>query len=250
MMIHEEIGDGYYCILVDEAQDTSKREQMAISLRFVNPKEANVIWESISHLDNIINIITSFHKRVIGLQSAQRNEIEHMLATGECESGRGANQVGVRKFCSKHDIEIPNQESLYKVGPCRPRDQITTEHHYHFDVFNEAIDFILIKLNTRFNDTSVELLTLGAALDPKNSFKSFSIHDSIMGICESKIFVLWNISCDIFELDMKSESQFQVSTLVELYQRLTKSGKSGTHIMVTQLIRLVLTLSVSIATTE
>ncbi|XP_022876829.1 uncharacterized protein LOC111395037 [Olea europaea var. sylvestris] len=81
----------------------------------------------------------------------------------------------VKKFCSKHDIKIPDLESLYKDGPCCSHDQITIEHH--FDVFNETIYFILMVLNIRFNDTSVELLTLSAALDPKNSFESFSIHD-------------------------------------------------------------------------
>ena len=34
--IHEEIGDAKFCILVDEARDKSKREQMAIILRFVD----------------------------------------------------------------------------------------------------------------------------------------------------------------------------------------------------------------------
>ncbi|XP_022853559.1 zinc finger MYM-type protein 1-like [Olea europaea var. sylvestris] len=35
-MIHEELGENCFCILVNEAQDESKREQMAIILRFVN----------------------------------------------------------------------------------------------------------------------------------------------------------------------------------------------------------------------
>ena len=34
--IREEIGDAKFCILVDEAWDESKREQMAIILRFVD----------------------------------------------------------------------------------------------------------------------------------------------------------------------------------------------------------------------
>jgi hypothetical protein len=34
--ICEEIGDLKFCIIVDEAQDESKREQMAIVLRFVD----------------------------------------------------------------------------------------------------------------------------------------------------------------------------------------------------------------------
>jgi hypothetical protein len=35
-MIRKEIGDAKFCILVDEARDESKREQMAIILRFVD----------------------------------------------------------------------------------------------------------------------------------------------------------------------------------------------------------------------
>ena len=34
--IHKEIGDSKFCILVDEARDESKREQMTIILRFVD----------------------------------------------------------------------------------------------------------------------------------------------------------------------------------------------------------------------
>ena len=34
--IHEEIGDAKFCILVYEARDESKREQMTIILRFVD----------------------------------------------------------------------------------------------------------------------------------------------------------------------------------------------------------------------
>ncbi|XP_022883358.1 uncharacterized protein LOC111400160 [Olea europaea var. sylvestris] len=303
-MIREEVGDGYFCILVDEAQDASKREQMAIILRFVNGQgilteryfdiksvsdttssslkneivnvlaqhelevskmrgqgydgasnmqgawnglqalflrdcpytyyvycfahrlqlvlvyaanEVGVIWEFFSHLDNIIS---SFPKRITELQSAQRNEIEHMLATGERELGSGANQeefLGeVKKYCAKHDIEIPDLESLYKIGPCRSRDPIIMKHHYHFDVFNEAIDYVLIELNTRFNDTSVELLTLSAALDPRNSFESFNNHD----ICTlvEKFYPADFTQQDIrtleyelrhYELDMKAESRFK-----------------------------------------
>ena len=50
-------------------------------------------------------------------------------------------------------------------------------NHYHFDVFNEAIDFILMELNTRFNELLVELLSLSVALDPNNSFESFNNDD-------------------------------------------------------------------------
>ena len=34
--IHEEIGNLKFCIIVDKTRDESKKEQMAIVLRFVN----------------------------------------------------------------------------------------------------------------------------------------------------------------------------------------------------------------------
>ena len=45
-------------------------------------KDVSVIWEFFSHLDNVVNIITSSPKRIAELQTAQRNESEHMLAIG------------------------------------------------------------------------------------------------------------------------------------------------------------------------
>ena len=75
----------------------------------------------------------------------------------------------VKVFCSKNDIDMLDLYCLYKIG--RSRKQTIVEHHYHFDVFNEAIDFVLIELNTRFNELLVEHLSLSVVLDPKNSFE-------------------------------------------------------------------------------
>ncbi|XP_075492526.1 uncharacterized protein LOC142530583 [Primulina tabacum] len=109
-MVREEVGDKYFCILVDEARDISKREQMAIILRFVNnhgilterifchqkSNDFSVIWEFFSHLNNIVNnnIVTSSTKRIAELHTAQRNEIVYKLSIGERDFGSGANQIG------------------------------------------------------------------------------------------------------------------------------------------------------------
>ncbi|XP_042380193.1 zinc finger MYM-type protein 1-like [Zingiber officinale] len=454
-MIRKEVGDKVFCILVDEAQDISKREQMAIILRFVNnhgilterffaiksvsdttslnlkneisdvlihydlqvkkirgqgydgasnmrgawnglqalflrdcpyayyihcfahrlqltlvsaTKDVSVIWEFFSHLDNIVNIVTSSTKRIAELRTAQRNEIEHMLAIGERDSGSGANQIGnlqragatrwsshydsvksligmyaatckvfevlsdyspnarakaevrgiyrnmasfefvfilhlmhkimrttynlcqilqrksqdiltaitfvsttktilqelrecgweeflheVKVFCSRNEIDVPDLDCQYKIG--RSRQQTTVEHHYHFDVFNVAIDSILMELNTRFNESSMELLSLSTALDPKNSFDSFNSDD----ICKlaKKFYPQDFTSQDIVALEyelvhykLDVVQNLKVSTLVELCQQLTESGRSKVYIMLTRLIHLILTLPVSTATTE
>ncbi|XP_074559959.1 uncharacterized protein LOC141816025 [Curcuma longa] len=366
-MVREEVGDKYFCILVDEARDISKREQMAIILRFVNnheilterffaiksvsdttslnlkneisnvlvhhnlqvkkirgqgydgasnmrAKDVSVIWEFFSHLDNIINIVTSSTKRIAELHAAQRNEIEYMLAIEECDSGSGANQIGkyaatckvfevlsdhspngrakaeilqrksqdiltaitfvsttkiilqdprecgweeflneVKVFYSRNEIDVPDLNCPYKIDRCH--QQITVEHHYHFDVFNAAIDFILTELNTRFNESSVELLSLSTALDPKNSFDSFNSDD----ICKlaTKFYPEDFTEQDIVTLEyelvhykLDVMKNLKVSTLVELCQQLTESGRSKVYVMLTRLIHPVLTLPISTATTE
>ncbi|XP_073119602.1 uncharacterized protein [Henckelia pumila] len=441
LMICEEVGDKCFCILVDEARDISKREQMAIILRFVNnhgiltkrffaiksvsdttslnlkkeisnflvhhdlqvkkirgqgydgasnmrgewnglqalflrdcpyayyvhcfahrlqltlvsaAKDVSIIWEFFSHLDSVVNIVTSSTKRIAELHTAQRNEIEHLLATRERDSESGPNQIGnlqragatrwsshydsiksligmytatykVFEVLSEHspnerakakvrgiyrnmasfefvfilhlmhkimrttnalcqilqrktqdilaaisfvsttktilqefrefgnEIEVRDLDSPYKLG--RSRQQTTVEHHYHFDVFNAAIDFILMELNTRFNESSVELLSLSTALDPKNSFASFCSDD----ICKlaTKFYPEDFTDQDIialeyelihFKLDVMQN--LKVFTLVELCQQLTESERSNIYVMLTRLIHLVLTLPVSTTTTE
>ncbi|XP_073138703.1 uncharacterized protein [Henckelia pumila] len=159
----------------------------------------------------------------------------------------------VKVFCSRNKIDVPNLQCLYKIG--RSRQQTTVEHHYHFDVFNATINFILMELNTRFNESSVELFSLSTTLDPKNSFDSFKSDD----ICKlaTKFYPKYFTDQDIVALEyelvhykLDVVQNLKVSTLVELCQQLTESGRSKVYVMLTRLIHLVLTLPVSTATTE
>ena len=114
---------------------------------------------------------------------------------------------------------MPDLDCLYKIG--RSHEQTTIEHHYHFDVFNEVIDFILMELNTRFNKLSVELLSLSVALDPKNTIKSFNGDD----ICKlAKKFYhedftnhdIVTLEYELIHYKLDVMHKFKVSTLVEL----------------------------------
>ncbi|XP_021806530.1 uncharacterized protein LOC110750491 [Prunus avium] len=82
-------------------------------------------------------------------------------------------------FCKKHDIDMPDMNAQYKVGTCRScqhKDNITVEHHYHFDIFNDAIDFELAELNSRFSEWAMELLILSSALQPCKEILSSRFH--------------------------------------------------------------------------
>ncbi|XP_073016062.1 uncharacterized protein [Primulina eburnea] len=91
----------------------------------------------------------------------------------------------VKSFCTRLDVDIPEMSSHYKhsTRSCKKKDTITVEHHFHYDIFNVAIDFQLEELNSRFSDETVELLILSSALDPKDNFKWFNI-DKICTLAE------------------------------------------------------------------
>ncbi|XP_073154158.1 uncharacterized protein [Henckelia pumila] len=163
----------------------------------------------------------------------------------------------VTTFFSKHDVYLPDFDSSYRIGRSRGHEYPTVEHHYHFDVFNKAIDFLLMELNTRFNETSVELLSLSSSLDPKNSFESFNMED-ICKLAENfyprdftkqDIYSL-RIELQHYQNDVIFEPRFHVSSLSELCQELVSSRRSENYVMLTRLIYLVLTLPVSTATIE
>ncbi|XP_022860424.1 zinc finger MYM-type protein 1-like, partial [Olea europaea var. sylvestris] len=270
-------------------------------------KDVSDINSFFSHLDYVINMITSSPKRINELKSAQRKEIEHFsikslidMYAATCKvleylsdhspSTRSRSEVGgvyktittfefvfilhlmcrilaiadvlcqslqkktqdiltamrfvrttktilqalredgweefleeVKCFCSKNDIHVPDFDGSYMVGRSRGREYPTIEHHYHFDIFNAAIDFQMMELDTRFNETSIELLSLSTALDPKNSFESFNM-DNICKLAEKfypEDFKQQDIYCLKVELqhyqnDVISEPRFQVPTLSDL----------------------------------
>ncbi|XP_042396935.1 uncharacterized protein LOC121987098 [Zingiber officinale] len=104
---------------------------------------------------------------------------------------------------------------------CQHKDAITVEHHFHYDIFNAAIDFQLEELNSRFSDETVELLMLSSALDPKDNFNRFNI-DKICNLAEKYYpedfteHEIHNLRCQLqhFELDVDSTYKyFEVITV-------------------------------------
>ncbi|CAL9026709.1 unnamed protein product [Prunus brigantina] len=88
-------------------------------------------------------------------------------------------------FCKKHDIDMPHMNAQYKVGTRRSyhqKDNITDEHHY-FDIFNDAIDFQLAELNSRFSEGAMKLLILSSTLDPITYFEMRA--ETLRNICTS-----------------------------------------------------------------
>ncbi|XP_016165282.1 zinc finger MYM-type protein 1-like [Arachis ipaensis] len=164
-------------------------------------------------------------------------------------------------FCEKHEVEVPDMNALHipRRGQTRKIvDQISVEHHYCVNLFLAIIDTQLQELNGRFNDNMVELLTLSSTLDPRDNYKFFSVNK----VCElverfypgdfsdqEKFHI--RMQAQHYELDVPNHIELtNLCTISELCQGLTKTGKSLTYPLIDRLIRLVLTLPVSTATTE
>ncbi|XP_017217245.2 uncharacterized protein LOC108194821 [Daucus carota subsp. sativus] len=132
----------------------------------------------------------------------------------------------VISVCEKFEIDVPDMNSRYmdNIHSVRKRDDISIEHHYHYDIFNSAIDYQVEELNYRFNDNAVELLRLSSSLESKNNFSLFDIEQ----ICtlastfypadfsQQEMYYL-KLQLDHYKIDVIRHARFQnLSTISEL----------------------------------
>jgi len=199
---------------------------------------------------DIFNAVSQVSTTQLLIQQRREDGWEPLLAT-------------VKSFCEENDIDIPYMNAHYSKARGRSHHQdeeslTTAEYHFRVDIFTAAIDFQLQELKNRFGEQAVELLTLSVALSPKDAYKSFKI-DDICKLAEKfypKDFNKQERFClkfhlEHYKLDVPKHSDFQnMSTLSELCRGLADSGKSKIYPLIDRLIRLVLTLPVSTATTE
>ncbi|XP_052885322.1 uncharacterized protein LOC108484949 [Gossypium arboreum] len=212
-VIREEIGDRKFSIIMDEERDESKKEQMAIILRFFDKqrqlREVVEVHQFFKDLSDIVNIASTSSKRHNELQKAQAAEISHLVSINELATGTGMNQIGT--------LQCPDTQ--------------------------------LQEFKSRFNKNVVELLTLTTALDPKEFFKLFDI-DKIC-ILVNKFYPeefsqqekeRLPYELKHYELDVcKHPDLRKISTLSELCRSLVESGKSVMYPLVDRFIRLILT---------
>ncbi|XP_042423366.1 uncharacterized protein LOC122010977 [Zingiber officinale] len=134
-VIREEIGVAKYCIIVDESRDESKRANVysienviystlahynldvqnirgqgydgASNMRVVASKNVTPIHQFFDRLTFIVNIVGSSCKRNDELKNAHADDIAHLIAINELETGRGLNPIGTLQRaadtrCSSH----------------------------------------------------------------------------------------------------------------------------------------------------
>ncbi|KAL8097414.1 hypothetical protein AgCh_030517 [Apium graveolens] len=212
------------------------------------------IWEFFSILSNVVNIIIGSSKRLLELQTTHEIKVDNSVAIGERETGRGLNQIGnlqrsgstmwsshfncicslIDKFGSIITLSenINNCSSSSNSVHGEARDDKSVEHHYHYDVFNSAIDFQLEELHYRFNDETVQLLRLSTSLEPKNNFSLFDIkHICALATTfnhadfgQQEMYHL-KLQLDHYKIDGVNHAKFQdLSTLSDLCLQLVDTA--------------------------
>ncbi|KAK4592881.1 hypothetical protein RGQ29_017153 [Quercus rubra] len=221
----------------------------------------------ILHLMKEIMGITNVLCQALQQQSQDLLNAMHLVSTTKSliqelrDDGWEPLLASVISFCEQHEIDIPDMNARYTEGRGRYRrqdDDLTMEHHFRIGIFTVAIDFQLQKLKSRFCELTTELVILSSALNPKDTFRLFKIVD----ICNlvKKYYPqdfteheqeLLESQLRHYELDVIKHQDFQnMSTISELCRGLKISGKSKIYFLIDRLIRLVLTLPISTATTE
>ncbi|KDO53454.1 hypothetical protein CISIN_1g038382mg [Citrus sinensis] len=127
------------------------------------------------------------------------------------ENGWDTFIKSVISFCESHHIDVPGMNDRHMKGimhSCQQKGYVTVEHYYRIDLFNVIIDFQLMKLNNRFIDQMMGLLTLSSALNLVDSFKSFNVND----ICKG-IYHLYTLNLHFYKSYYNTLRVYQSSTL-------------------------------------
>jgi hypothetical protein len=164
----------------------------------------------------------------------------------------------VHEFCDKNDICKLEMEDEY-IDPKKRRHKsgITNKHYYQVDCFNDVIDWLLQELDSRFNETSSQLLVCSAAFSPRGSFHDFNI-EKLMSLAKLYPYDFdsgnlrdLNHELGLYIYDVGDDERFSnLETIAELSQRMVKYNKHERYPMVYRLLKLVLVLPVATATVE
>ncbi|XP_010230059.1 zinc finger MYM-type protein 1 [Brachypodium distachyon] len=95
-VIKSEIGDRNFAVLIDEARDSSIKEQMAVIVRFVNNQgkvmESKCISDFFNHVPLIVTQVSASCKRKDTLIAKHQDVLLEKLENGKISSGKGLHQ--------------------------------------------------------------------------------------------------------------------------------------------------------------
>ncbi|CAN6580290.1 unnamed protein product [Malus baccata var. baccata] len=242
--IREEVGDDI--VWVEDTTATTLHREIKKVFAFhelpINKLRGQGYDGASNMRGSIVNVITTSPKRHTQLQVAHTVNIEELEIMGITDILCRELQNKSQDILNAMNLVTTTKDVLQKL---------------RLDGWATFIDK-LAELNSRFSEEAMELLILSSALEPREAFKAFNI-DHICKLAEkfySMDFTekeLHTLRCElkIYESDVPHHPVFQkMSTTSELCRGFAETKRSERYNLIDRLIRLVLTLPVSTATTE
>ncbi|XP_030923849.1 uncharacterized protein LOC115950748 [Quercus lobata] len=167
----------------------------------------------------------------------------------------------VISFCKECGLDVPDTNACYvaRFGQsCLQQEDFRNEHYYKVDIFNARIDSQLQELNHQFSEHAMELLTLSSALDPREAYESVRVSDICL-LVDNFYPIDFTANekndlkkeLDLYKYDVVQHSGFKnLKNISEYCQWMVRTRKSEYYQLISRVVKLVLTLPVSTATTD
>ncbi|XP_042380342.1 zinc finger MYM-type protein 1-like [Zingiber officinale] len=222
---------------------------------------------------SIVNTSASSYKRADKLRQLEHDRKVKLLERGEISSevlqnliddgdrsSKGLSRTLVERLeryefvfillLMKHNI---NSRSRLK----RDGKNVNFYHYFHVEIFCEVIDIILQEMDSRFSETTTDLLIYMSCLDPRNSFSRFDVQKLVRLAHFYEDDFSWNErmlveqELETYIDDVRSYERFEgISDLGGLAKKMIETMKNCVFPLVYRMIELALLLPVATATVE
>ncbi|XP_042415248.1 zinc finger MYM-type protein 1-like [Zingiber officinale] len=201
------------------------------------------------------------------LQEKDQNivNVMHLINNVKCklqklrDSGWDILLKDVKKFCNTHSIEIINMTDNINSRSRLKRDgkNVNFYLYYHVEIFCEVINIILQEMDSRFSETTTDLLIYMSCLDPRNSFSRFDVQKLVrLAHFYTDDFswsehMLVEQELETYIDDVRSDERFEgISDLGALAKKMIETMKNRVFPLVYRMIELALLLPVATAIVE
>ena len=166
-------------------------------------------------------------------------------------------------FAKSCEIDIPDMQQKWEPSGRRMRGRpleydLSYEEYYKVVVFLPVLDKLQKEMEFRFSDSMTSLMELAACIDPTRCFYRFDI-DKILRLADIYPVDIKGTERLDLEIELRTfkstvtqhpDFRLGLSSISDLLSRLVLSGLQQNFPLYCRLIRLILTLPVSTATTE
>ena len=252
-------------LVSEEAASPDKRVEAANTLDNIRSFDflfgATLMMEVLTITNTLSTLLQRMDQDLVNacaMISAVKNQVQSLRDQGFDQIIATAKQLA-----DKHDVDVPDLNSMWQPPVRRTRRRPPTERvsfgdYYRVGVFLPVLDKLQTELAARFSDDLTEVMGLAACLTPDQNFMRFDSASILrLAALYSEDFPdadLWSLETELknFKSVCSSHPDFSqgLNSISDLLVQLTASGLHQSFPLYCRLFRLVLTLTVTTATTE